>query len=209
MSPDEAAELAAEIVAGSPPGEQRRIIAVAGPPGAGKSTFADALIARLEALAPGLSVLVPMDGFHFDNAVLGSDLPRKGAPETFDVAGLNQTLKRIRADAGPVAIPVFDRDLDLARAGARLVLPQHRIVLVEGNYLLLDESPWDGLAAYFDETVFLEVPETELQRRLVARWLHHGLDAEAAERRAAGNDLVNARRVIAGSRRADRTVSTL
>lgn len=209
MSATAAAALAADIAAASGPGAQRRIVALAGPPGAGKSTFAEALVEALEALLPGLSVLVPMDGYHFDNAVLGPGLlARKGAPETFDVAGLHEALRRIRADSGTVAVPVFDRDLDLARAGARLVLPRHRVVLVEGNYLLLDEAPWDGLGIFFDETVLLDVPEAELRQRLVARWLHHGLGAEAAKARAEENDLVNARRVIAGSRHPDRVVST-
>jgi pantothenate kinase len=186
----------------------RHVVAIAGPPGSGKSTIAAEVVRRL-ADAGRVAALVEMDGFHYDNAVLGPDiLPRKGAPETFDVAGLLATLARIRADDGAVAIPVFDRDLDLARAGARLVEPAHRIVVVEGNYLLLDEAPWRGLAGFFDETVLLEVPEAELRRRLLARWLHHGLERTAALARAEGNDLVNARRVVIGSRTPDRIIST-
>ena len=100
-----------------------------------------------------------MDGYHFDNAVLAERglLPRKGAPETFDVDGLARDLARIRAGARDVAVPVFDRGLDLARAGARVIRPGHALVLVEGNYLLLDAAPWSALAAFFDRTLFIEV----------------------------------------------------
>lgn len=207
-APDRPAGLIADALLEQVEGGRRRIVAIAGPPGSGKSTIAAEVVLRLKAAGRD-AALVEMDGFHFDNAVLGQDLlPRKGAPETFDVAGLSGTLARIRADDGAVAIPVFDRALDLARAGARIVAPSHRIVVVEGNYLLLEEAPWTDLAGFFDETVLLEVSEAELRRRLLERWLHHGLDPAAALARAEGNDLVNARRVMVGSRSPDRILST-
>jgi len=198
----EVAALAADLVARAE-GRARYVVAIAGPPGAGKSTLSEALLAALAQRAPGAAVLVPMDGYHYDNAVLEAMglLARKGAPETFDAAGLARDLARIAAGEDPVAVPVFDRALDLARAGARLVRASHRLVLVEGNYLLLDAPPWSTLA--FDRTVFLSVPEAELRRRLVGRWLDHGLDPGAALRRAEGNDLPNAALVMARSRPAD------
>lgn len=196
------AELAAEILVHAA-GLSRYLFAIAGPPGSGKSTLAEALLAALEARAPGGAALVPMDGYHFDNAVLGPRglLPRKGAPETFDVAGLLRDLERIRTGGAEVAVPVFDRGLDLARAGARIVGPDHAIVLVEGNYLLLDCLPWNELAPLFDQTLMIEVPEEELRRRLVARWLYYGLELRAAEARADGNDVVNAGLIMTRSRR--------
>lgn len=186
-------------------GHRRYVFAIAGAPGAGKSTLADALVAALEALAPGCAALLPMDGFHLDNALLDARglRARKGAPETFDVAGFAQALDRVRDAGAPVILPVFDRDLDLARAGAREVATEARVIVVEGNYLLLREEPWAGLGRCFDRTLFLSVPEVELERRLVARWRHYGLDGEAARTRAQGNDIPNARRVVAGSRAAD------
>lgn len=186
-------------------GQDRFIIAIAGPPGAGKSTFSDALFAALDRREPGSAVVVPMDGYHFDNIVLGERglLARKGAPETFNVSGLACDLGRIRAGGGEVAVPVFDRALDLARGNARFVRPAHRLVLVEGNYLLLDAPPWNALAPLFDLTLMLRVPEAELRRRLVERWLTHGLDASAALTRAEENDIANAHLVLAGSRPAD------
>jgi len=196
--------LAKEVIARAE-GHARFCIALAGPPGAGKSTLADALTAALEAASPGEVAVVPMDGFHFDDAILVArgQRARKGSPETFDVGGLDSILRRIRAGGEPVAVPVFDRSMELARAGARIIEPHHRLVVVEGNYLLLDEAPWTGLADIFDLTISLDVSEGLLRERLLRRWRDLGFTAEAAEVWAESNDLPNARRVIAGNRPAD------
>lgn len=188
-------------------GRNRYILAIAGPPGAGKSTFAEALLAAVEARVPGRAALVPMDGYHFDNAVLVERglLARKGAPETFNVDGLAHDLARIRLGGREVAVPVFDRGLDLARGSARIIHPAQSLIFVEGNYLLLDAKPWSELKPLFDRSLMLRVEEEELRRRLIQRWLDYGLSAEAARQRAEANDLVNARAVIHGSRPADVT----
>ena len=91
-----------------------------------------------------------------------------------------------------VAVPVFDRSLELARAAARLIRPTQRIVLIEGNYLLLDRPPWDRLARFFDRTLFVDVPMAELRRRLVERWRSYGRDPVASEAWIDSNDLPNA-----------------
>lgn len=183
-------------------GLSRIMVALAGPPGAGKSAMSEHLLAALPA---GEAALVPMDGFHFDNAVLDAMglRQRKGAPESFDCAGLAATLRRIRSGEGPVAVPIFDREADLARAGAAIIPAEARIILVEGNYLLLDRAPWSELAPLFDLTIVIDVPITELERRLLARWIGLGRSEEAARAWVEGNDLPNARLVIEGSRRAD------
>lgn len=189
-------------------GAARLIVAIAGAPGAGKSTLAEALWAALNDRRAGVAAVMPMDGYHLDNAILdGRGLhARKGSPPTFDVDGLARDLARLRAADRPVILPVFDRDLDLSRAGAREVAPEVPVILIEGNYLLLDQEPWRGLAPLFDLTVFLEVPEAELERRLIDRWLHYGHSPEAARARALGNDIPNARLVAGMSRRADITI---
>ncbi len=200
--PSAIADLAGRVRAVSPIG-RRVLVAVAGPPGSGKSTLAEALVAALGAEA----ALVPMDGFHLDNRVLDSRglRARKGAPETFDGVGFLHAVERLAAEE-EVVLPVFDRTRDIAIAGCQVVGPNARIAVVEGNYLLLRRKPWARLRGLWDFSVRLEVPEEELLRRLIQRWLDHGHDAAAAEARARSNDLPNARVVAAESLAADLVV---
>lgn len=176
---------------------QRFIVALAGPPGAGKSFLSELLCRRLNECETGVAEVVPMDGYHFDNAVLEPRglLPVKGAPETFDIDGLTQDLRRIRRADRVVAVPVFDRPLDLARAGGRLIAPEHRIVIVEGNYLLLDRPDWSGLRSLFDTTILIEVSDAVLEARLIQRWLALGQDAAGALERTRHKDMHNVRLV--------------
>ena len=185
---------------------KRLMVAIAGPPGAGKSAFAEAL---LPLLPEGSAAVVPMDGFHYDNAILEARglRHRKGAPETFDFEGFRHLLERLRKADSDVAVPLFDRTADVSRGSAAVVPADARFVLTEGNYLLLDESPWYGLGPLFDLSVWLEVPSAELEKRLVQRWLDRGETAEAARRRAFSNDMPNAERIIASQRQADVTIS--
>ena len=186
-------------------GAQRFVVAIAGPPGSGKSTLAQ----RLNVVLPeDASAVVPMDGFHFDDTVLDSRglRPRKGAPETFDYAGFAALLKRIRAGEPEIAVPVFDRSMELSRAGASIIGSGVKFVLVEGNYLLLDEEPWSALSGLFDFSIFVDVPRGELERRLLERWRGHGKSDEDARAWIASNDLPNIERVLARRRQADLVV---
>jgi pantothenate kinase len=185
----------------------RLIVAIAGPPAAGKSTLAGQL-ADLLRISTSVAV-VAQDGFHYDNAILEArdQMSVKGAPQTFDVDGFAQLLSRLQKQAQPVAVPIFDRKLDVSRNCAELVLPDDRIVLVEGNYLLTDEAPWSGLAPFFDFSILLDVPIATLRNRLVERWIKHKHTPEQALARASRNDLPNAEYVIAHSVGADLTVS--
>ncbi|MFP1630222.1 nucleoside/nucleotide kinase family protein [Zhengella sp. ZM62] len=194
----------AGLIAEAAAGRERYTVAIAGAPGAGKSTLAAGLARTLG----GRAVVVPMDGFHLDNAILEARglMAVKGAPETFDVAGFAALLGRL-ATEDAVAIPVFDRAADLSRAGAAIVSTATPIRIVEGNYLLIDRPGWRSLRPHFDLAVILDVPEAELERRLVQRWLAHGLDPQAARSRALGNDIPNARLVAAESSGADLIVS--
>jgi pantothenate kinase len=179
----------------------RRVVAVAGPPGAGKSTLAEALARVL----PDAAVF-PMDGYHYDDGLLEARglRARKGAPETFDLGGYAHMLDRLRADAeDEVVVPVFDRDIEVSRGSARPIPRAVRTIVTEGNWLLLDEAPWSGLADRFDLTVWLDVPEAELAARLTRRWQHYGLEGEALAAKLDGNDLPNMRRAVRGSRPAD------
>jgi pantothenate kinase len=186
---------------------RRYMVAIAGAPASGKSTAAARL--RDDLITMGESaVVVPMDGFHLDDIILNArgHRPRKGAPFTFDVAGFETLLKRIRAREPEIFIPVFDRSMELSRNAADIVAAETRFTLIEGNYLLLDEAPWNRLRGLFDYAVYLQVPVEELERRLVQRWLDHGFDMAYATNWIASNDLPNIREVIAKSGGADLTI---
>ncbi len=180
----------------------RVILAMAGAPGSGKSTLADRLAGKLNARVPGLAAVLPMDGFHYDDLYLlpAGLRPRKGAPQTFDVGGLYHTLKRLRdAEEAEVAVPVFDRQIEIARAGARLIPASVSVIIVEGNWLLLDAAPWDRLRPLFDVTVLVDVPEYTLRARLRGRWERLGLTEAEILAKLEENDLPNGRLVHRGS----------
>jgi pantothenate kinase len=200
----DAASLVSLLLARAGSGE-RLLVAIAGAPGSGKSTLAHSLCERLNKALPGSAVVMPMDGFHYDNGVLEPMglLPRKGAPETFDAEGLIATVARIKAAMRDVAIAVFDRASEMSRACAAIVRRDTPVVLIEGNYLLLDREPWNRLKPLFDLTVFIDVPESVLEERLVARWLQYGFPPQDARRKALQNDIPNARLVAGNSLPAD------
>lgn len=193
----------------------RLIVFLAAPPGAGKSTLA-AFLQRLAERAPGMPRLqaVGMDGFHYPQAYLdahtliraGRETPMreaKGAPETFDAQSLSRALRLLRTE--DVFWPAYDRTLhDVVENAVRLDAP---IVLVEGNYLLLDASPWRGLP--HDDAVFLRAEESLLRPRLIARKMRGGLSRRAAEAHYEACDGPNARLVLSHSLPADVTLRVL
>ena len=198
---------AAAVWADGIPHGDRRILAIAGAPGSGKSTLAERLVS---ALPENIAAVLPMDGFHYDDEVLSprGDTARKGAPHTFDVGGFAALLGRLRANAeDEIAVPRFDRTLEIARGAARIVPRSVRLIVAEGNYLLLDRPPWNRLLQHYDRTAFLDIPEAELDRRLRRRWEGYGMDTTEIEAKLCGNDLPNARLVISESRADDWIVS--
>jgi pantothenate kinase len=180
--------------------ETRSVTAIAGPPGAGKSTLAEQLVEALNAREPGSAAVFPMDGYHYDDLVLVPRglRPRKGAPETFDVAGFSHMLGRLRANLDDeIAVPVFDRAIEIARAGGRMIPQSVRHLIVEGNYILLRDGAWADLHRHYDTTVLIEVPEQELRRRLTERW--KDLTGDDLTFKLDGNDLPNGRLVMTQS----------
>ncbi|WP_028746891.1 nucleoside triphosphate hydrolase [Rhizobium mesoamericanum] len=201
-------EIAGEVIVRA--GDVKRfLIAIAGPPGAGKSTMADNLADALKARGETAEVL-PMDGFHMDNAILIERglLARKGVPETFDVRGFLDIIRAVRPADQEVLIPVFDRSREIAIASARVVSPEHRFIIVEGNYLLFSQGKWAELEGIFDYSVMLAPPIELLEERLWARWRGYKLSEEEASAKVYGNDLPNGRLILGNRRRADMTLET-
>jgi pantothenate kinase len=169
----------------------RAVIGICGAPGAGKSTLA----AQLAAGVGPEAVVVPMDGFHLHDdelARLGLS-ERKGAPETFDVAGYVALLRRLRTETDhTVYAPEFDRSRELSVAGAIAVRPEHHLVITEGNYLLYAEGGWNDVLPLLDEAWFVEGDEQLRLARLVDRHVAHGKPPEVAHRWATVSDQANA-----------------
>ena len=178
-------------------GRKRYIVAIAGPPGAGKSTFAQALLLLLKEKLIQAKI-ISMDGFHLDNSILAERnlLDRKGAPATFDTAGFIHLINRLTNFEDNVVIPEFDRNKDLSIAGSSIISTKDKVLIVEGNYLLINEEPWAELKKSWDQTIFINPGIDTLEKRLLNRWLRHGLDARDAKKRTLSNDLPNARYVL-------------
>lgn len=183
-------------------GGGRRLLGLVGAPGAGKSTLAQAL---LEAYV-GVAQIVPMDGYHLANVELArlGRAGRKGAPDTFDADGYVALLRRLRAqrDDEIVYAPEFRREIEEPIAGAIAVLPSTRLVIAEGNYLLMDEGPWAQVAALLDDSWYVDIDPGLRQQRLVARHVQFGRSAGAAADWVQHTDEPNARRIEATRGRA-------
>jgi len=169
----------------------RAVLGVCGAPGSGKSTLAAQLVA---AIGPA-AVVVPLDGFHLQDdelARLGLT-DRKGAPETFDVAGYLALLRRLRVETtSTVYAPAFDRSRELSLAGAVAVRPEHRLVVTEGNYLLYDAAGWSDVLPLLDEAWYVEGDEQVRLARLEERHIAFGKAADDAHRWATVADQANA-----------------
>lgn len=189
-------------------GDARRfLVGLAGPPAAGKSTLAEALREGLVARGESAEIL-PMDGFHLDNALLAARglLPRKGVPESFDGRGFIDVVKALKRADGEVLVPVFDRSREIAINAARAIAQETRFVLAEGNYLLFKDAPWDRLDGMFDFTIFVGPPYAVLEERLRQRWLQYALPDDQVHWKLHGNDLPNGKRILEHSRPADLTI---
>jgi len=181
----------------------RVLIGIAGKPGAGKSTLSQFISDSIK--SEELSV-VPMDGFHYSNAVLDKlgRLSRKGAPDTFDVNGFVTLLKRIRRENNQnIYYPKFDRSIEESIAAQGEVSVKTKVVIIEGNYLLHQAGGWNEVTPLLDEIWFIDGDEDLRMKRLIQRHMAFGKSAVDAQDWAMGSDEKNAELIGAGYERAD------
>jgi pantothenate kinase len=189
----------------------RAILGITGSPGAGKTTLAEQLVRELNGDGPTWAAHVPMDGFHLADVELDrlGRRDRKGAPDTFDSAGYAALLRRLRDDEEDIVYaPGFERTLEQPIAGTIPVPRTARLIVTEGNYLLLDDGSWARVRSQLDEVWYCELDEDERVRRLVERHEQFGKDHDTAVAWVLGTDQRNADLVAGGRHRADLIVAT-
>lgn len=162
----------------------RVAIGLTGGPGVGKSTLATQLVDRVNAIQPGIAAYVPMDGFHMLHAKLEQlgTVKDKGAPHTFEGAAFASFLSTLKTATGPVHGPGYSRKIEDVVQNAFIIRSETRLLVVEGNYLLLANSPWWQIKPLLDLSVFIDVPRELVRTRLTHRHAEEGLFSEERNR---------------------------
>jgi pantothenate kinase len=184
----------------------RILVGIAGPPAAGKSTLATALGTALRReLGADAAVAVPMDGFHLSNVELRrlGLSQRKGAPATFDVLGFVHLLRRLRAADELVYAPSFNRALNESIGSDIPVFPRTRVIVVEGNYLLLADGAWAEVRSLLDLAIYIDAPDGTRLDSLLRRQRARGLDPADARDWVERSDEANARLIATTKHLAD------
>ena len=212
------ARLAAAAFYGDGDGDARVFVGIAGSPGSGKSTLASAVRDKLNAAAgDDVAVVFPMDGFHYYRSQLADPAmfpdpeaarARRGAPWTFDARAFVDRVRAARSNTdSPTSVPAFDHQVHDPEEDAITILPSHKVILVEGNYLLLPDEPWrelwDGAGALLDERWFVDCAVDDAMTRVMGRHVAVGRRREEAKSRADGNDRPNGEMVWAARGNAD------
>lgn len=205
------AELAAQVLAAyRKRGNGRFLLGITGIPAAGKSTLAANLAKAINRQAvQDIAIVVPMDGFHYHNDILRKKnlLPLKGIPETFDGEGFVALVKRLAGEQEAVIVcPAYDRRLHNPVPDGIRVGPGHKIIVIEGNYLLLDSEPWCELAALLHETWFIDTPTDVTRGRLIRRHSRSGRTVAEAVRKIESTDRPNAELIKRSRSRADKVI---
>ena len=188
--------------------QERFILGIAGIPAAGKSTIAVALADHVNAVFErDIAVVVPMDGFHRYNKQLHELglYSLKGVPDTFDSEKYINLLRKLKGiTTETVYCPEYDRAESHDPIEDRIAVhPHHRLVITEGNYLLLDTPPWNQIRNILDRSWFLEAPRSVTKQHLIDRHLRNGLTLVEAEAKIASTDLPNSDLIDESKQNAD------
>ena len=205
-SPDRLTDRALELSRS----RDRTVIGIAGEPGSGKSTLAEQLLAGIERRRPGLAVAVSMDGFHLAQRVIDArgQSARKGAIDTFDADGFLAALHRVHQErTSTVWWPEFRRDLEEPIAGALAIAPTHRVVIVDGNFLLCTQRPWQQVKNALAEAWFLDAAPAARRERLARRYIRYGFTPQAAHAKTTGVDEETSALIRGCAHRADLTLT--
>lgn len=203
---DALATLAGHAIALASDRNRRVLIGLAGGPGSGKSTLATKLVDVLTEAVPGSAALVPMDGFHrrHMDLIAAGTVDAKGAPHTFDAEAFVTFVAQLKRAEAAVSGPSYSREIEDVVPDAFSIAANVPILVIEGNYLLLDDGAWTGVRPLLDYAAFLDVDREVVRARLIKRHAEHGLFSEERNKRHIEQvDLKNFDLVARSSVRAD------
>ncbi|MEM7368874.1 MAG: nucleoside/nucleotide kinase family protein [Bacteroidota bacterium] len=184
----------------------RFLVGIVGAPASGKSYLSEVLPPIVNAhFGQEIATSMAMDGYHYYNEQLREKgiFPHKGSHFTFDVQAFTEKLVELKESRNPVSCPIYDRSIHDPTPDANVILPSHRLVFVEGNYLLSRVFPWITLRFLLDVCIFVEV-EAEVQfQRLLTRHMAGGQSEQEAAAKARRTDLPNTELVVQDKHRAD------
>lgn len=184
----------------------RVLVGIAGGPGSGKSTLAADVIGLLNDAVDGSAARVPMDGFHMKQAKLEAEelVAHKGAPQTFEAREFVDLLKILKIAKNEISVPGYSRRIEDVVPDAFHIAANVPILVIEGNYLLLNSEPWKQITNILDFAVYIEVPREIVRERLLKRHAEHGLFTEERNiRHIEQVDMVNYDAVAQSQDRAD------
>ena len=171
---------------------KKTFVGIVGAPCSGKSTISKQLIKILNKDS-NIASLLSMDGFHYDNKILKNKnmLDKKGSYKSFDVIGFLSCIKVLKQAKYNISVPIFDRKKDITIANTKIIKKNTKIVLIEGNYLLLNKKYWQKISSFLDISIFLDVDMKTLKQRAINRWIYYGLKQKEAKKRVINNDMKN------------------
>ena len=174
----------------------RYFLGITGCPAAGKSMLAKNLTDEINSrTGDDLAAVVPMDGFHLPNSILKQRafLNIKGAPETFDVDSFVKLINRLHGFPDrSIMCPAYDRKIHDPVENSITIKPCNRLIIVEGNYLLLNVPPWNTIRTKMNEVWYIDTPLKTVKEQLLRRHIAGGTSKKEAERKVESVDLPNA-----------------